>query len=115
LPQRNAYDTFSHTGEKRCTKITSKKSEPSGDINYIQRNGTYNRNQEKGGESGTPHTMFSSERRWNFSSTQKDYENKSESIQRSNNQQQLTKRRNLHGVQLVLHGKPLLWHIGHIF
>jgi hypothetical protein len=48
--ERNACDTLSRTGEKRCTKITSKNSESSGDRNYIQCNRTNNRNQEKGSE-----------------------------------------------------------------
>jgi hypothetical protein len=47
LPQRNACGTLSHTGEKRCTTITSQKGEPSRDRNYIQRNRTNIRNQEK--------------------------------------------------------------------
>jgi hypothetical protein len=67
--------------KKRCTTITSKKSEPSRDRNYIQCNRTNIRNQEKGGESGTSHIRVSLDRRWNVVSTQKDHENKSKTIQ----------------------------------
>jgi hypothetical protein len=55
--------------EKRCTTITSEKSEPSRDRHNIQCNRTHIRNQEKGGESGTPHIRVSSNRRWNVIST----------------------------------------------
>jgi hypothetical protein len=89
---------------KECADITSKKSKPQRDINHTKCNGSNNRNQEKGCESGTPHFRVPSYGRWNFNSTQKYYENKSKIIQRCDNQQQLTKRRKLHGVQLVLHG-----------
>jgi hypothetical protein len=61
--------------------ITRKKSEPSRDRNYIKCNRTNIRNQEKGGESGTPYIRVSSDRRWNIISTQKYYENKSKRIQ----------------------------------
>jgi hypothetical protein len=63
LPHRNACGTLSHTVEKRCTTINIKKREPSGDRTYIQCNRTNNRNQEKGGESGTLHTRVSYDRR----------------------------------------------------
>jgi hypothetical protein len=43
---------------------------------HIRCNRSNNRNQGKGGESGTPHVRVPSDGRWNFKSTQKDYENK---------------------------------------
>jgi hypothetical protein len=76
LLQRNVCGTLSRIGEKGCTKITSKKSESLRDRNYIQCKDTNNRNQEKGGESGTPQFRVPSDGRWNFNITQKDYEKK---------------------------------------
>jgi hypothetical protein len=47
LHQINACCTLSHTGEKRCTPMIGKKSEPSRNRNHIQRNRTNIRNQDK--------------------------------------------------------------------
>jgi hypothetical protein len=61
LLQRNTCGTLSRTGGKRVCEITSKKSETPRDRNHIKCNRSNNRNQKKGGESGTPHFRVSSD------------------------------------------------------
>jgi hypothetical protein len=53
-------------------------------------------------------------RRRNLISSQEDHEVQSKRIQRNNNQQHLESRRRHTFIQLIVYGKPFLWHISDI-